>query len=45
MGIYLSGLYESERLLENLGEKLPVTATLTSLNGAKEIGLEINKKT
>lgn len=44
MGIYLSGLYESERLLENLGEKLPVAATLTSLNGAKEIGLEINKK-
>lgn len=44
IGIYLSGLYESERLLENLGEKLPVTATLTSLNGAKEIGLEINKK-
>lgn len=45
MGIYLSGLYKSENLLVNLGEKLPVAATLTSLNGAKEIGLEINRKT
>ena len=41
LGVYLSTIANNEQLLTRMGEKIPVTATITNSDGSQEVGLSI----
>lgn len=43
-GLYFGGMVRNQKLLISLGERIPVTATITDSDGAREMGLSISEK-
>lgn len=44
VGIYFGNLDENQKLLNALGEKIPVTAAVTNSTGDRQTGLDITQK-
>jgi hypothetical protein len=42
--IYINGIWSNEQLLTSIGKQIPVSATITNLNGTREFGLSISTK-